>query len=173
MFFKKRKLSKTLYIRNIIFGIEDSLVSTVGLLSGLTVAQTPPNIVIIAGIVLIFVEATSMGVGSYISEHSAEHLEKKEHVSLKIYFKAGALMFISYFFAGYIPLAPYLFLQGMTAFVISVILALISLFILGVCSAKYFKINWLKHSLEVLLLGGLAVIIGVAVGIILHTYLNI
>jgi len=169
----KSQNTKLLFARNIIFGIEDSLVSTVGLLSGISVAGAERGIIILAGIVLIFVEATSMGIGSYISEHSAEHMLRKEHVPLKLYFKAGALMFISYFIAGFVPLSPYLFSTGQISFVLSIVFALVALFSLGLCSAKYFKINRLHHSLEVLILGGLAVAIGVIVGTVLNNYMSI
>jgi hypothetical protein len=40
-----------LYVRNIVFGISDSLVSTVGLLSGIDVSGTSRQIIILTGIV--------------------------------------------------------------------------------------------------------------------------
>ena len=66
--------SKTfiLFVRNFIFGAEDSLVSTVGLLAGVASAGIPRKDIIISGVVLIFVEAFSMGVGSFLSERTTE-----------------------------------------------------------------------------------------------------
>ena len=64
--------NRILYMRNLIFGAEDSLVSTVGLLSGIAIGGVPKSAIILTGIVLIFVEAFSMGVGSYLSEYSVE-----------------------------------------------------------------------------------------------------
>ncbi len=66
-----------LYLRNIIFGISDSLVSTVGLLAGIDAAGTPRQAILLTGIVYAFVEAFSMAVGSFLSEQSAEEYEVK------------------------------------------------------------------------------------------------
>ena len=60
-----KKLKTALYLRNFIFGVEDSLVSTVGLLSGVAVANVDQATIFLTGMVLIFVEAFSMGVGSF------------------------------------------------------------------------------------------------------------
>ena len=52
--------------------MEDSLVSTVGLLSGVAVANVPMTTILLTGLILIFVEAISMAAGSFLSEYSAE-----------------------------------------------------------------------------------------------------
>ena len=54
------------YFSSFIFGVEDSLVSTVGLLSGVAVAGVTRTDIFITGIILIFVEAFSMGVGNFL-----------------------------------------------------------------------------------------------------------
>lgn len=72
----------SLIIRNFVFGVEDSLVSTVGLLAGIAFAGVEAKTVVLTGAVLIFVEAFSMGVGSLLSEQSVEQYEEKKEVSL-------------------------------------------------------------------------------------------
>jgi len=72
-FFSRRRTEvKRNLFRNFIFGVEDSLVSTVGLLSGIAAADTSRFTIITTGIVLIFVEAFSMGIGSFLSEETSE-----------------------------------------------------------------------------------------------------
>jgi VIT1/CCC1 family predicted Fe2+/Mn2+ transporter len=102
-------LSSPTYVRNIIFGVEDSLVSTVGLLSGIAVAKVTNRTIVLTGLVLIFVEGFSMGVGSLLSEHSVEQLELKGEAKLETSAGGAVAMFLSYFAAGFIPLAPYVF----------------------------------------------------------------
>jgi VIT1/CCC1 family predicted Fe2+/Mn2+ transporter len=153
-----------LYMRNFVFGVEDSLVSTVGLLSGVAVAGAAREVILLSGIVLIFVEATSMGVGSFLSERSTgEYLhgaKKASHQS-----RVGALiMFVSYFVAGFIPLAPYLFTTPSQAFWISIVAGLITLFVLGVMTARALGIAIWQNGLRMLFLGGLGAIVGVVVG---------
>jgi len=115
------------FIRNFVFGVEDSLVSTVGLLSGIAIAGTETKTIILAGVVLIFVEAFSMGAGSLLSENSAAEVAVGEEVPLRHSYKASSIMFISYFVAGFIPLFPYLFLEVSTAFWVSILASLVAL----------------------------------------------
>lgn len=148
------------YLRNFIFGVEDSLVSTVGMLSGVASAGVAKENIFIAGIVLIFVEAFSMGVGSYLSESFTEKSSKSV--------VGGAVMLFSYFFAGFIPLFPYLFLPISQAIWISIALSLIALLALGFISAKISRLNLIIQSFKMLTLGGLAILIGITVGKIMH-----
>ncbi|MCF6276429.1 MAG: VIT1/CCC1 transporter family protein [Candidatus Magasanikbacteria bacterium] len=160
-----------LYVKNFIFGVEDSLVSTIGLISGVAITGVARGTIIITGIILIFVEATSMGIGSLLSEHTAEEYSKKKNTPFGTSIVAGSIMFVSYFLAGFIPLSPYLFLESMTAFWVSIVFSLVALFVLGVVSGKIFKINKIRKGLEMLLLGGLGVLVGVIVGVIVQNYL--
>ena len=150
------------YIRNFIFGVEDSLVSTVGLLSGVAAAGLPKHDIFLTGIILIFVEAFSMGVGSYLSEESAEEYTRAR----KSLSTQGALiMFFSYFAAGFIPLAPYLGFDVSPAFFISILLSLMALFMLGLVSSRIFHTDHtMKHGVRMLIIGGLAILVGVIVG---------
>ena len=72
-----------LLVRNFVFGIEDSLVSTVGLLSGVAVAAVPRETIILIGVVLILVEAFSMAVGSFLSEQSTEEYVRQGAMSYR------------------------------------------------------------------------------------------
>lgn len=157
------------YMRNFVFGVEDSLVSTVGMLSGIAVAQTPGPTIILAGIVLIFVEAFSMGVGSFLSEDTAQEYMKGENASTKISKTAALIMFVAYFIAGFIPLSPYLFLDPASALPISIVFSSIALFILGGVGSVVSKIPFWKGALKMLIIGGIAITLGVVVGTIVHT----
>lgn len=163
IFAKKRlELERKNRFRNFIFGVEDSLVSTVGLLSGIAAAATPRPTIITSGIVLIFVEAFSMGVGSYLSEETAEESTNRRFSRGSV-FKSSLVMFFSYFLAGFIPLTPYVLL-GPSAELISITVTLAALALLGAVSAYQFAGSILRKSLEMLLLGGLAALIGIGVG---------
>ncbi|MDP2705386.1 MAG: VIT1/CCC1 transporter family protein [Patescibacteria group bacterium] len=153
------------YMRNFIFGAEDSLVSTVGLLAGIAAAGTEKREIVIAGLVLITVEAFSMGIGSYLSERSLSDSESKDGERKTI---VGALiMLLSYALAGFIPLSPYLFLPIDIASNTSIGATLASLFLLGIISARALKTNVLKNAFRLLFFGGIASLLGIAVGIAL------
>jgi predicted membrane protein (TIGR00267 family) len=61
-------------VREVVFGLEDSLVSTLGTVSGVAVGSGEPYIVVLSGVVLVFVEAVSMAAGSYLSSKSTRQL---------------------------------------------------------------------------------------------------
>lgn len=160
------KQTFALYVRTFVFGVEDSLVSTVGLLSGVAVAGATRGAIILSGIILIFVEAFSMGIGSLLSEHQAEKYLKHRDVPIAHSLIAGVVMFFSYLIAGFIPLTPYVFVENGSAVVLSVALSLLALFCLGIVSAAIFKTRLLRNGLEMLIIGGLAIVVGIAVGMI-------
>jgi len=153
-----------LYIRNIVFGISDSLVSTVGLLSGIDVSGTSRQIIILTGIVYAFVEAFSMAVGSFLSEQSTEEYDIKGEVPDGKPFVAGIVMFVSFILASFIPIVPYLFAGLTEALWLSIILSIVALFVVGLVSAKIDKVHILKNALKMAFLGGAAIVIGVIVG---------
>lgn len=159
------KETKALFIRNFIFGVEDSLVSTVGLLSGVAIADVPRATIFLTGMVLIVVEALSMGVGSLLSESSAQEFVKQRKTSKRTT-TAALIMFVSYFASGFIPLAPYLLITDVErAFPLSIGASLIALFLLGYISAKWFKANVYRSAFRMFVLGGIAIAAGVAVGV--------
>ena len=153
------------FAQTVIFGIEDSLVSTVGLLSGIVIGGLDRSAVILTGMVLIFVEALSMAAGSFLSEASAEEIanSKKDGI-IRHSFVHGILMFFSYFIAGFIPLFPYVIRTISNPLEISIITSLIALFILGAASARAAKISIWKIGLRMFIIGGLAIGVGIAVG---------
>jgi vacuolar iron transporter family protein len=153
----------SMIVRNFTFGVEDSLVSTVGLLAGIAVADMTRSNIIITGLVLIFVEAFSMAIGSLLSEQSVEEYKVHKEVSLTKPAIASGVMFVSYIVAGLIPLAPY-FYETDHAVGISIGLTLLSLLLLGIINAKMFRVSAWRDGLFTLLMGGIAIVVGIAVG---------
>ena len=144
------------YFRNMIFGAEDSLVSTVGLLFGITaVAGFSKEQIFATGLIAIAVEATSMGAGSFLSESSTNEVHGDQAQSPVI---DGIIMFFAYFFAGFIPLAPYLLLEIEVARYVSVAITIVALFVLGYIPAKNFK-----SGMKMALVAGVAALFGVTI----------
>jgi VIT1/CCC1 family predicted Fe2+/Mn2+ transporter len=166
----RSKQTFALYVRSFIFGVEDSLVSTVGLLSGIAVAGVERSVILLTGLVLIFVEAFSMGIGNLLSEHASQEFLRRKELPWRGSLAGGTIMFLSYFFAGFIPLFPYIFIEAQTAFWVSIGLSLAALFVLGAVGAKIFQIRLIRHGLEMMLIGGIAVSVGVLVGTLLQVF---
>lgn len=161
---KSTKKTRENIVRNLIFGVEDSLVSTVGFVSGVAVAGLTGREVILTGTILIVVEAFSMGVGSYLSEDAAEEFIDNKKGASSSTLVGAIIMFVSYIFSGLIPLSPYLFFTPNFAIIPSVILSCLSLFLLGAISARYFHRNSLKHGVKMFVIGGIAIAAGILIG---------
>ncbi len=159
---------KEVYIRNIIFGIADSLVSTVGLLAGIDVAGSTHSTIILTGIVYAFVESLSMAMGSFLSEEATEEFETKNEHTSTAPTVAGVVMFLSFLLASFIPLFPYVITASFFALWISIGLSLFTLFIVGIVMAKLSNIKLLRHAVKMVLLGGAAILVGVIVGRYIH-----
>ena len=157
------KLFNKEYLRSVIFGIEDSLVSTTGLIAGLSVGSDDKRIVVLGGVVAICIEAVSMGAGEYLSDDAVKDLDKiKRHSDQPLI--SGLLMFSSYMLAGLVPLAPILLMPLGQAITLSVVLALAGLFLLGYSKGKILHTSPIKGAIKILVVGGLATALGVAVG---------
>ncbi len=171
MFFSRlfhHESSRDTKLRNFIFGVEDSLVSTVGLLAGVAAAEVTRTSLITTGIVLIVVEGLSMGIGSFVTEETTDEMTGSKVETLDS-IKGGLIMLVSYCLAGLIPLFPYTFFPGTEAINISIIASLLGLFILGFGTSLYYRRQkpWLS-GLKMLVMGGLAVAIGMLVGKLFH-----
>lgn len=152
------------YIRNFIFGVEDSLVSTVGLLSGVAIAGMERREILLTGIVLIFVEAFSMAMGSFIAEHSAEDYLRQREVPIRSALADGAIMFVSYFISGFVPLSPYILLDTGQALNVSILFSIVALFVVGFIGARLAKTSLVRGGVRMMVVGGIAIAVGVLVG---------
>lgn len=158
------RFSSVSYFRNFTFGVEDSLVSTVGLLSGVAVANVPKATILLTGIILLLVEGLSMAVGSFLTEYSVEEYTHQANKPIKRNVMSGIIMFFSYLLSGFIPLSPYIIWPVDVALGISVIFSVICLFLLGVFGAKVSGTSILKDGFRMAIVGGAAIIVGMLAG---------
>jgi vacuolar iron transporter family protein len=188
---KRQIIESRARIREFVFGIQDGLISTVGLLAGVQGATENNVLVVITGLTSMFAGAVSMATGSYLSssaqkqifdkelreaEQLAERepylaaegllnalsqeglkkeqsyrivklLAQEEKVFLRTFqekvfglgtaeinrpLQAAVVMGISFSLGAVIPLLPYLLLAGMNALYVSIVLAALTLFSVGV-----------------------------------------
>lgn len=156
------------YLRNFIFGVEDSLVSTVGLLAGVAAADISQQAILTTGLVLIVVEGFSMGIGSFLTEETTEEMAGQIPETLEAVKGAGTML-VSYCLAGLLPLAPYVFLKGQQAVTTSVALSLFGLLGLGYGTSLYFgRPHPYRRAIKMMLLGGFAVAVGMLIGKLFH-----
>ncbi|HEY4512991.1 MAG TPA: VIT1/CCC1 transporter family protein [Candidatus Paceibacterota bacterium] len=73
-----QKSSVANVLKEVVFGIEDGMVSTLGSITGIAIGSNNHSTVLLAGVVIISVESISMGIGSYISNLSHEEMNKRK-----------------------------------------------------------------------------------------------
>lgn len=117
--------------RNVVFGVQDSLISTCGLVVGIAASGMDRRTILITGSILVFVEALSMSFGSFLSEDSFMVTAQKQHTGRDLIKYAGA-MFVSYVIAGMVPMLPFILSESPTTptMVLSVSCTLIALYML-------------------------------------------
>jgi VIT1/CCC1 family predicted Fe2+/Mn2+ transporter len=151
-------------VRSFVLGIEDSLVSTIGLISGIAAAGSSSSTIVLTGVILIFVEAFSMAVGELLADTTVKEFEEHHDVPLSRAKFAAFIMLVSYVVAGFMVLSPYVFFDVDRAFPISIGVALCLLFILGVTTAEISKIHPFRKGVVMALVGGVAISIGIFAG---------
>ena len=213
-------------LSEIVFGMEDGMVSTLGSITGIAVGSGDHFIVLLAGSVIIAVESVSMGIGSYLSNRSQEEVderklfeekteirefpqeEKQELLEMykkdgwpenlaremaeaaaqnpelmlkemavrelevlpskrSLSFKGGIFMFFAYIIGGLVPLFAYFFLPIKSAIPISMTVTLVGLFALGMGTTKFTKQPLFKSGLRMLVIGGIALGVGLAAGLLI------
>ncbi len=169
------------FMREIVFGLEDSLVSTLGAVVGIAAGAPSRNIVILSGLVLVVVEAISMAAGSYLSSKSADEAEREfaregkkkdapmEHHPIRGAFVMGAF----YVLGGCVPLTPFLLLPLAQASIVAVVVTACTLFLVGMFAAWISRRSLVRGGMEMLVVSLSAAGAGYAIGSFVSQYFHI
>ncbi|MPM15420.1 hypothetical protein SDC9_61791 [bioreactor metagenome] len=152
------------YFRSTVFGFQDALVSTTGIVIGISAGVSDKKFIILSALVAISVEALSMGAGQYLSEKSVHDLPASHHHD-NLFF-GGLIMFLSYLVGGFVPILPIFFFTPPISSILSIVFAFVGLFLLGFFKAKLFSGKVWRSALEMLIIGGLTTLIGLVVGLV-------
>lgn len=151
------------YLRSVLFGLQDGLVSTTGVVIGISTGVEDKAIILLAAFVAVTVEATSMAAGQYSSEKAVHQLDTSGRHTDNLLLGA-VLMFFSYFAAGLIPITPFLLTDPEVARILAVIFAFFGLFAVGYIKGKWVKVSPLRSAFELFVIGAIATSIGLVVG---------
>jgi vacuolar iron transporter family protein len=151
------------YLRSALFGLQDGIVSTTGVVAGISAGIDDTSIILLAAFVAVTVEASSMAAGQYSSEKAVHQLDTSgKHTDSLV---LGALiMFVSYFLAGFIPILPHIFLPQTAARMWSILGAFLGLFVIGYIKGKLVKTQPLRSAFELFIIGSVATVLGLIVG---------
>lgn len=165
---KSFRLLTSNHVRSFVLGVEDSLVSTVGLVSGIAAAGSTRATIILSGVILIFVEAFSMAMGELLADTTVQEFEAHQNVPLWKARISALVMLVSYLCSGFLVLSPYIFISGGIAFYISIGTSLLALFVLGIATAELSRTRSLRKGFTMVLVGGAAILIGMVAGFLVQ-----
>jgi len=157
------------YLKEIVYGGVDGIVTTFAVVAGFTGASSSGLlldkgylVVLLFGFANLFADATSMGLGNFLSVRTDQALNhsKKENA-----YATGLVTFTAFISFGIIPLLPYIFLQNINGlFIIATIFTEIALLLLGILRWKFTNETPKKALGEIMLLGSVSALVAYFVG---------
>ena len=151
------------YLRSLMFGLQDGIVSTTGVVVGISTGVNNKDIIVLAALVAVMVEASSMAAGQYSSEKAVHQMDKTGRHTDNLY--VGALiMFIAYLIGGAFSIIPTIILDQPLARIVAIISSFVGLFIIGYVKGYLVEHRPLRSAVELFIIGSVATIVGVVVG---------
>lgn len=159
------------YVADIIYGANDGLVTTFTVVSGVAGAGLSPAVVLVLGFVNLLADGFSMGASNFLAIRSNADAEGRDRGVAEPLFHAGATFF-SFSLVGAVPLIPYLFGAGGTAFLLSVLLTAAALFAVGSSRCSITSKGWLRCGGEMLAVGAVAAAVAYGAGVVLGRWVT-
>lgn len=162
------------FLRDIVFGVHDALLTNIGIVTGFVAALESNRLILIAALIDLFISAFAMSFGTYLSRTSeSAYLEDQLHEdahadvtnAIGSPISAAVVMWITYVVSGIIPLLPFMVgLPPAVALRYAVVLALGVFFVVGMLKGLLTKTNIWKGGLQFITFGGVAALIGYLIG---------
>lgn len=154
------------YLRDLVFGANDGIVTTFAIVTGATGAALEHRIVVILGLANLLADGFSMGASNFLSIRSDEAARRIDGHPMQepFPFRHGLATFAAFVVAGWIPLLSYTLDLGTRALPVAVALTMLALFVVGALRATVAAGGWLKSGLEMLIVGALAASVAYGVG---------
>lgn len=152
-------------LRETVFGIEDSVVSTLGVVVGMAAGTDSRYVVILSTLVLIVVESISMAAGTYLSDKSEMEVAHIPYRKIFVRSMSGAVcMILSYVIGGFLAILPFFFLEPLQAIIPSAVISISILFTIGYIKGQLAGINKWRSGLEMSLISISAAALGYLIG---------
>ena len=151
------------YLRSLMFGLQDGIVSTTGVVVGISTGVNNKEIVILAALVAVTVEATSMAAGQYSSEKAVhQHDKNGKHTDSLVL--GAVIMFFAYLLGGAFSIIPTVIFPQEISRILAIISAFFGLFLIGYLKGRLVDHKPLRSAIELFIIGSIATTIGVVVG---------
>lgn len=163
---KIREILHEDYLRSLMFGLQDGIVSTTGVVVGISTGISDKAIIVLAAIVAVMVEASSMAAGQYSSEKAVHQMDKTGKHTDNLYIGA-LIMFAAYMLGGSFSIIPTVIFDQPIARNIAIASSFLGLFIIGYLKGQIVEHRPLRSAIELFIIGSIATAVGVVVGYLL------
>ena len=168
-----RKIKEILhedYLRSLMFGLQDGIVSTTGVVVGISTGISNKEIIVLAALVAVTVEASSMAAGQYSSEKAVHQMcktgENKIAHTDNLYIGA-LIMFVAYLLGGAFSIVPTIIFDQPAARTLAIASSFLGLFIIGYLRGYLVEHRPLRSAIELFIIGSITTVIGIVVGYLL------
>lgn len=145
------------------FGLQDGIVSTTGVVVGISTGVSDKQIIVLAALVAVTVEASSMAAGQYSSEKAVHQMDKTGKHTDNLFIGAF-IMFFAYLLGGAFPIIPTLLFPQEVSRTLAIIFAFLGLFLIGYLKGHLVDHKPLRSAIELFIIGSIATTVGVIVG---------
>jgi vacuolar iron transporter family protein len=151
------------YLRDLVYGANDGIVTTLVVVSGVAGAALSSNVVLILGAANLLADGFSMGASNVLAERST--VSATTRPSIRQAGRHGMATTLGFVLAGLIPLSIYLFpwFEGIR-FAAACTVAAIALFCIGAARSLFSDRSWVAAGIEMFVLGVIAGAVAYAVG---------
>ena len=146
------------YLRDLVYGANDGIVTTFAVVSGVAGAALDPRIVLILGAANLLADGFSMGASNFLSLRSAEDVRRVGGGGIEEPFPLRHALATTgaFVIAGTIPLVSYVLFTGGAALYAAVALTLVTLFCVGATRSLVTETRWWRSGIEMLAVGAVA-----------------
>jgi vacuolar iron transporter family protein len=154
------------YIKDIVYGANDGIVTTFAVISGGYGAGLSVRTIVIIGVVALFADSISMAGSNYLgtkSQNSISVIKRSQNPVISSMFTL-----ISFIIAGFMPLLPYI-IHIEPIFHYSILSTFLALLVIGSARTYVTGRNPVVGAIEMLVIGGTASLVAYFVGIFINT----
>ena len=151
------------YLRSLMFGLQDGIVSTTGVVVGISTGVSDKAIIVLAALVAVTVEASSMAAGQYSSEKAVHQMDKTGKHTDNLFIGA-LIMFFAYLIGGAFSIIPILLFDQPIARIYAIASAFVGLFTIGLLKGYLVEHKPLRSAIELFIIGSITTIVGIIVG---------
>ncbi|HEY4504572.1 MAG TPA: VIT1/CCC1 transporter family protein [Candidatus Paceibacterota bacterium] len=160
------------YIKDIVYGANDGIVTTFAVVAGVAGAALSHDVILVVGLANILADGFSMATSDYLGtksecEAGAGNVFECDRGHL---LRSALYTFMSFVLGGVIPLMPFL-IPSMSSnpIVASAIATGVGLFVVGAARSHYTKRSFVSSGLEVFVIGGISATLAYLVGLLIKS----